>query len=172
MTEPTPDQAKLLDTFRDTMRHVAATVFAVTTTHEGERFGMLATAVSSLSFAPPSLLVCVNHGASMYQPVTQAGRFCVNVLATGNQPVAEHFATSEGPDRFKLGKWEDLHGMPVLADAQSSLICKIVDQHDFGTHSILIGELTHGWHRGGTSPLAYCDRRYVEIAQRQLDGSA
>ncbi len=171
MTEPAHDQAALLDTFRDTMRHVAATVFAITAGHEGKRYGMLATAVSSLSFEPPSLLVCVNQSASMHQPMIEAGRFCVNVLATANQPVADSFTANSGEERFSVGAWDNVDGIPVLADGQSSLICRIVDQHDFGTHSILIGELTHGWHRGISSPLAYCDRRYVEIAREQVDGN-
>lgn len=170
VTDPLPDQTALLDTFRETMRHVAATVFAVTTMHEGERYGILATSVSSLSFAPPSLLVCINQEASLHAPVKGAGRFCVNVLGSDNQPVAEHFSTAELPRRFDVGDWQEQHGLPVLADAQSSLICKIVDQHDFGTHSIFVGELVDGWYRGGTSPLTYCDRRYVEITERQVDG--
>ena len=65
------------------MRHVAATVYAVTTGHGGNRFGILATAVSSLSFDPPSVLVCVNRSASLHGPLASAETFCVNVLGLG-----------------------------------------------------------------------------------------
>src|SRR5690606_41386182 len=49
--------------------------------------------------------------------------FCVNVLGLGNRDVAEHFMNS-GADRFAVGEWEESHGVPVLASAQSSLICR------------------------------------------------
>src|SRR3990170_2817294 len=52
VSEPNQTREDLLDAFRTAMRHVAATVYAVTTGHGGGRYGILATAVSSLSFAP------------------------------------------------------------------------------------------------------------------------
>ena len=72
MTEPHQDREELLSSFRTAMRHVAATVYAVTTGHGGGRYGILATAVSSLSFEPPSLLVCVNRSASLHAPLAIA----------------------------------------------------------------------------------------------------
>src|SRR6187200_2725097 len=91
VTRPDQNREELLDAFRLAMRHVAATVYAVTTGHGGNRFGILATAVSSLSFDPPSLLVCVNRTASLHGPLASAETFCVNVLGLGNRDVAEHF---------------------------------------------------------------------------------
>ena len=36
-------QDEILEAFRNSLRHVAATVYAITTGHNGERFGILAT---------------------------------------------------------------------------------------------------------------------------------
>ena len=106
MAEIDQTREELLDAFRTAMRHVAATVYAVTTGHGGGRNGILATAVSSLSFEPPSLLVCVNRSASLHGPLASAETFCVNVLGLGNRDVAEHFMRS-GADRFLLGSVMD-----------------------------------------------------------------
>ncbi len=158
------DREELLTAFRDTMRQVAATVYAITTAGEGERHGILATAVSSLSFDPPSLLVCINQSASVHAPLGQADRFCVNVLGTGNRDVADCFARgASGEERFKVGNWTQFQGLPVLADAQSALLCRRVLRQDFGTHSIFIGELEAAWHHGGV-PLIYFDRQYIDLA--------
>src|SRR5690606_42016738 len=73
------DQPELLDSFRSAMRHIAATVYAATTGHEGGRCGILATEVSWLSLHPPSLLVCVNRRASLHEPMVSAEAFCVNM---------------------------------------------------------------------------------------------
>jgi len=165
MTEPHQSDDDLLDAFRSAMRHVAATVYAVTTGHGGGRYGILATAVSSLSFEPPSLLVCVNRAASLHAPLASAEVFCINVLGLGNRDVAEHFMNGRAADRFSVGEWEEAHGVPMLATAQSSLVCRRAHCHEFGTHSIFIGELIAAKHRADAAPLTYYDRHYIDISQ-------
>ena len=157
-------QDELRDAFRDAMRHVAATVHAITTGHGGERFGIIATSVSSLSFDPPSLLVCINRAASLHDPIATADRFCVNVLGVGHRAIADSFqrrGTSE--ERFSVGEWNEEEGVPVLADAQSSLICRVALRQEFGTHTIFVGEVIAVRHRTNAKPLTYYDRRYIDI---------
>ena len=163
MSDAGQSHEELVDAFRESMRHVASTVYAVTTLDEGKRYGILATAVSSLSFEPPSLLVCVNRTASLHDPLERAERFCVNVLGLGNRDVAEHFMLPHA-DRFAVGEWTESHGVPVLATAQSSLVCRMVHRHEFGTHTIFIGELLAAKHRQDATPLTYFDRRYIDIS--------
>ncbi len=159
-------QDEILGAFRSAMRHVAATVYAVTTGHDGERFGILATAVSSLSFDPPSLLVCINRASTLHEPLGFADRFCVNVLGVGNRDVADCFMrVGAGEERFSVGDWVEEQGMPVLASAQSSLLCKLAHRHTFGTHTIFIGELIAARHRENAKPLTYYDGRYIDITE-------
>ena len=165
VSELVQSQDDLLAAFREAMRHVASTVYAVTTGHSGDRFGILATAVSSLSFDPPSLLVCVNRTASLHAPLAEARVFCVNVLGLSNRDVAEHFMNDRGSDRFGVGRWKEMCGVPVLATAQSSLICRTAHRHDFGTHSIFIGQLIAAKHRSDATPLTYFDRHYIDISE-------
>lgn len=146
------------------MRHVAATVYAVTTGKIGERHGILATAVSSLSFEPPSLLVCVNRTASLHEPLACADTFCVNVLGLGNREIAEVFEQARGEDRFAVGEWAELHRVPVLINAQSYFVCRTAHRHEFGTHTIFIGELIDAHHRESATPLTYYDRHYIDIS--------
>ena len=165
MSALTQDRDQLLASFRDAMRHVAATVYAVTTNSGGARYGILATAVSSLSFDPPSLLVCVNRAASLHDPLIEAQTFGLNVLGMGNRDVAEHFMDGTAPDRFSVGDWQDVLNVPILATAQSSFICRTAHSHVFGTHSIFIGELIAAKHRQDATPLTYFDRHYIDISE-------
>lgn len=164
MTEFQHDDDKLISAFRNALRHVAATVYAVTTLDGGRRYGILATAVSSLSFDPPSLLVCVNRAASLHDPLARAERFCVNILGLGNRDVAEHFMQPVD-HRFAVGDWQEEDGVPVLASAQSSLICTTAHRHLFGTHTIFIGKLVAAKHRQDATPLTYYDRNYIDISR-------
>lgn len=162
--QPIQDQAELLDAFRMAMRHVAATVYAVTTSYQGQRFGILATAVNSLSFDPPSLLACINRTASVHAPVLASEVFAVNVLGQGNRDVATRF-TDPTLDRFEGADWQDIGGVPVLADAQSSFVCRLAHAHVFGTHSIFVGELLAAHHRQDAAPLTYFDRQFIDITR-------
>ena len=119
-----------------------------------------ATAVSSLSLDPPSLLVCINRSASLHGPLAEAEVFGVNVLGLANRGVADRFANGHGADRFAQGQWEQWHGVPVLANAQSSFVCRRADSHVFGTHSIFIGQVEDVVVREDVEPLVYLDGRY------------
>lgn len=165
MTDAPQDREQLLDSFRMAMRHVAATVYAVTTGHGGSRYGILATAVSSLSFDPPSLLVCINRSASLHGPLASAEIFGVNVLGLGNRDVAENFIHGGWQERFSVGNWAEAHGVPILETAQSTFVCRRRHCHEFGTHSIFIGELVAAHHRADAAPLVYYDRDYVDISE-------
>ena len=159
-----PAPSAVLEAFHAARRHVAATVYAVTTGRIGERHGILATAVSSLSFEPPSLLVCVNRTASLHEPLACAETFCVNVLGLGNREIAEVFEAARGEDRFSKGDWTEVLGVPVLRNAQSYFICRTAHRHEFGTHTIFIGELIDAKHRQDAAPLTYYDRHYIDIS--------
>ena len=65
---------------RQGLRGLAKTVVAITTRFSGQRYAMAATAVSELSINPPSLPACVNKGASIHSPISEATKFCNNIL--------------------------------------------------------------------------------------------
>lgn len=161
----------LLDAYRQALRHVAATVYAITTGVPGDRHGILATAVSSLSFDPPSLLVCINRSASLHEPLVEAPVFAVNVLGQGNRDIAARFTDARGEERFHGADWQQHCDVPVLSNAQSNFVCRKVDTHTFGTHTIFIGELIAASHRADAPPLTYFDRHYIDISEApELNG--
>jgi flavin reductase (DIM6/NTAB) family NADH-FMN oxidoreductase RutF len=61
-------------------QHVSS-VCVITTEHNGQRFGLTATAVSSVTADPPRLLVCVNKSGMTHERILASQVFCVNVLA-------------------------------------------------------------------------------------------
>ena len=147
----------LLDDFRNAMRGVASTIHIITLTVDGAPKGMTATAVSSLSMNPPSLLVCMNESVSMHEPMAGIDWFCVNVLTTRHIDVARAFSDSRLRDvRFETGRWsiDDEHA-PRLADAQAAMLCRRAGHHHFGTHSIFLGEVRRVWLGGAPDPLVY-----------------
>jgi flavin reductase (DIM6/NTAB) family NADH-FMN oxidoreductase RutF len=152
----------LKDGFRAAMRRVASTVNVITICVGSEAKGITATAMSSLALDPPSLLVCINRSASMHGSMEDVSHFCVNVLHRDQENIARMFADRrQHALRFASG-WEmDCDRPPRLLDAQASILCRRIDHHRFGTHSIFIGQIEEVKVREDVEPLVYLDGEYV-----------
>lgn len=152
----------LSDSFRQAMRRVASTVNVISLCVEGEAMGITATAVSPISMDPPSLLVCINQAASVHGSMGDVTHFCVNVLHRDQEGVARIFADRRfHAERFAAGWDNDCVRPPRLIDAQASILCRRIDHHQFGTHSIFIAVVEDVAVRESIDPLVYLDGRYV-----------
>lgn len=142
------------------MRRLAKTVCIVTTRHHGQRMAMAATAIDSLSFDPPSLLVCVNKTASIFPAFAARADFCVNILASAQQPLAQRCnGPTKGEARFGEGAWQD-DETPWLADAQAAVFCHQDGDFHYGTHGVFVGRVKAIRLHGAVDPLVYADGRY------------
>ena len=132
-----------VDTFRTGMRRLAGHVCIVTTSFQGQRAGLTATAVSSVAAEPPTLLICINRQNSSHSVIRQSGIFAVNVLALEDQGLANRFASRIlGEERFAEGVWRTLDtGAPLLESALVSFDCRIAQAVEVGTHGVLFGAI-------------------------------
>ena len=156
----------LEDGFKDAMRRLAGTVTIVTVTNGGEQHGTTATAVTSLSMNPPSLLVCFNKDSRLHGFLCKSDQFCVNLLHADNIGISQLFASPvSSAERFATGNWQLGDGeAPYLADAQSSILCAKDREIEYGTHTIFIGRVLAVRNRGDIAPLIYCNGRYAVSA--------
>jgi flavin reductase (DIM6/NTAB) family NADH-FMN oxidoreductase RutF len=145
------------------MRRLAATVTVITTGDGTARHGMTATAVTSVSSDPATLLVCVNQSAAMHAHLGLGGRFCVNLLRSVHADVSRAFSGRlVGDERFTVGEWAvDALGVPYLVDAQANLFCDVKLAVPYATHTIFIGEVYGVLLHDQIAPLIYQDGDYV-----------
>jgi flavin reductase (DIM6/NTAB) family NADH-FMN oxidoreductase RutF len=87
ITEPTHPLVPTAE-YLSAIAHHVSSVCVITTEVGGQRFGLTATAVSSVCAEPPRLLVCVNKSGLTYEKILAIGHFGVNVLAEGQDKVA------------------------------------------------------------------------------------
>ena len=153
--------ATLTQNFRRAMRRVASTVNVISIRVGGQPMGITATAVSPISMDPPSLLVCINRAASVHGSMEDVSHFRVNVLHREQETVAQMFADrTQHPLRFQSGWDLSCAAAPRLVDAQATILCRRIDSHSFGTHSIFIGIVEEASARDDVDPLVYLDGRY------------
>jgi len=150
--------------FKSAMRRLAATVSIISTGGpQGARYGMTATAVTSVSAEPPSLLVCINRNASIHDPLHEVGRFCINVLGTGHEDHCFDFSgRTMGESRFERGSWQSRFGIPYLADAQATVFCDVDQKISYGSHTIFIGRVTDCVVSGEPKPLIYVNGTFAQ----------
>ncbi len=149
--------------FKAAMRGLAASV-TVITSRCGDQFnGMTATAVCSVSTAPPQILVVVNREATSHGLIADSGAFAVNILAAHQQDLAGRFARRlDQPFEGVAHRWGET-GCPFLEDALAVLDCRLRERHHAGTHTIFVGEVIGVSHRGA-EPLLYFDGAFRRLA--------
>lgn len=145
------------------MRGVPGAVAVIATGEGAARRGLAATAWSSLTADPPMMMVCVNRSASAHPFILDGGAFSINLLSANHAEVAAIFSAQRGltgEARFVAEDWSaGASGLPVLSDAVAVFECRLIEHHEYGTHSIFVGEVTHASSAEGPA-LLYLGGRY------------
>ncbi len=153
-------------TFRAAMARFPGAVTIVTSAGGGERRGITATAVCSVTADPPSLLVCLNRATGTCAMVTETGMFNVCLLAGDGGSVAMRFAGAggvTGEEKFAEGDWQtDERGLPMLADAVATFCCEVAEQVQAGSHTVVIGQIV-GIRLTEGAPLVYERSRFHRL---------
>jgi flavin reductase (DIM6/NTAB) family NADH-FMN oxidoreductase RutF len=132
--------------FKQAMRTLVGGVTIIAArTPGGEYAGLTATAVTSLSAEPPSLIVCLNRSASLAPVITEGTLFSVNILTAEQEEAARTFGGmtgARGAARFVAGNWHRGDAeVPFLVDARASLECRAVEVLARYTHNIVIANV-------------------------------
>jgi flavin reductase (DIM6/NTAB) family NADH-FMN oxidoreductase RutF len=164
-----PDPVRTIEpaAFREAMSRLGAAVHLVTTAGPGGKTGATATAVCSVSDAPPTLLMCLNRRSQTNPVVLENGVFCVNTLAHGGAELADVFAGRtgvQGSDRFAMGDWTVLAtGSPVLTSAVVAFDCRVIEVRSVASHNVFFGAV-EALRLGPNGPaLVYHERAYKRI---------
>lgn len=143
------------DAFRSAQRRLAASVAVITAGEGAGAVGMTATAVTSVSMDPPTLLVCVNRSATLNAVLACQGRFRVSWLADHQAHVARAF----GGGRPQGERFAAAGDFQALADCR----CRLVQAVEAASHSIFVGEV-EAVTVGEGAPLLYWDGGYRRVA--------
>lgn len=89
------------------------------------------------------MLVAVNRSASVHPIIEASGWFSLNLMGDRHADLLEAFSRSDMRDRrFLPDLWsEGLKGLPVLNGALATHLCRVVEAHDFGTHTVFFGQV-------------------------------
>jgi flavin reductase (DIM6/NTAB) family NADH-FMN oxidoreductase RutF len=146
--------------FRETLAHFASGVTIVTVHTADGPVGFTATGFTSVSLAPPLVLVCIDEGASAHDAVVAGDHFGVSILSVEQSGIAMQFARSN-IDRFHGVPLREVGGgrAPFIEGALAHLECRKHARYVEGDHTILIGRvLAADVHAG--APLLHYARHF------------
>src|ERR1700752_1674154 len=96
------------DDFRLAMRRLAGGVSIISGAGPDGPLGVTATAVTSLTADPPSILCCLNRSLELETAVKDTGKFGVNMLRADHHDLAKRgagMAGGRGSAKFEQGNW-------------------------------------------------------------------
>ncbi len=128
--------------FKDVMRRFPTGVTVVTSLRAGEPRGVTVSAFASVSVDPPMVLICINREARSYLFISSSKIFCVNILSSRQQQLAERFSGKLRERQFEdIAYHIDTTGAAVLDDTLAHLDCEVIEEHQAGSHSVFIGRV-------------------------------
>ena len=163
-----PEPLKSIDpaAFRDAMSRLGAAVHVVTSAGPAGTTGFTATAVSSVSDQPATLLVCLNRRSNSAPLLSANGVFCVNTLRADEEAIADLFAgrTGNRAERFATGEWITLAtGAPVLVTAVVAFDCRVIEIKAVASHNVIFGAVEAVRLGLPGAALVYHERAYKRV---------
>ena len=128
--------------FRQVMGRLPTGVVIVTGGNPQQPSGLVCGSFMSVSLEPPLVAVSPAKTSSSWPAIEAGGTFCANVLAEGQQDLAQKFAMSGG-DKFAGVSWEPAPGTgaPILDGVAAWIDCRIYKQTEAGDHWLVLGEV-------------------------------
>ena len=157
---------------REALRRVASTVHVVAIKRDdGCFFATTATAVASVSFDPPTMLVCLNRSNAITGAILQEDVFTISTMSARQQHVAKACAGQVGHEEREayFGLSTKVRNAPLLIDAQAHFVCRRAHAAIHGTHAIVWGETIEVSSKPAIEPLLYLNGGYGGFCSPEED---
>ena len=118
-------------------------LYAVTVNEGDAVNGFTANWLTQVSFEPPMVAVAVERDARSLGMIQRAGRFGVNVLASGQRELAGHLGRSSARNPAKLDTiaYRLIDNVPVLNEELGYVVCDVRSSQSAGDHVLIVGQV-------------------------------
>jgi len=156
------------------MRQWASGIGIAATDHRGVKYGLTVSSFTSVSVAPPIILISVHQDSQAHDPILASGRFAVTLLAADQQELSDRFAgrTEHGEDRFEGVEALTLKtGSPVLPGGLAVFDCELAGSYATETTTVMFGRVVAAQIREGPyeelEPLLYYHQGYRWLSNQE-----
>ncbi len=153
--------------FRIAMRQWTSGVAIVTSTHQGVWHGMTVSSFTSISVAPPLVLISLASDTRTFGLVRQSGIFGVTLLERRQKMISERFAGRLPDSQERFAGIETFHlvtGAPLIRGGLAFFDCAVIKTVEMGLSTLFIAEVQAAQSVDtGSRPLTYFNRAYHEL---------
>ena len=137
-------------------------VFLLTTKSDSKVNGCITNTCIQVANSPTRVAIAVLNTNYTCDLIKESGIFTVSLLDdTCKFETIKHFGMQSGRDVDKfeyLDLPKDLNGIPYLGWQTCAVIsCKVVEQHELGSHTLFIGEIEDAQQLSDNAPMTYAD---------------
>ncbi|TXH38970.1 MAG: flavin reductase [Rhodospirillaceae bacterium] len=129
----------------------------------GRPRGLTVNSFTSVSLAPPMILVCIANSSACYEVFHHTNNFAVNILSEDQRTISDLFA-SKATDKFDHVSWSvDPGDAPQIHGSLAVFQCHIENRVQAGDHVILLGRVRH-FDVNARRPLVYAQGGYMSVS--------
>jgi flavin reductase (DIM6/NTAB) family NADH-FMN oxidoreductase RutF/DNA-binding IclR family transcriptional regulator len=155
--------------FRQVLGQYPTGVCIVTAiTAAGERVGLVVGSFTSASLEPPLIAFFPARTSTTWPKIEAAGRFCVNILAAGQEPVCRSFASKERERFERVGYRESPSGGLILNGVVAWIDCALEAVLDAGDHFVVVARVLAMDVETSSLPLLFFQGGYGRFASPSL----
>jgi flavin reductase (DIM6/NTAB) family NADH-FMN oxidoreductase RutF len=131
-------------------------------------YAITVSSLTSVSFEPPSILVCINKESSFSSAVKINNFININLLNNSQKEISTICSNpAKKVERFDNQFWSyDENNVPYLKSSQSVLFSNIESYILFGTHYIVVMKIFKTLNFSNSfKPLLYGNQKYIDISK-------
>lgn len=129
---------------RKVLRWFTYGLYAVTVAHDGDVGAFTANWLSQASFDPPMVMVSVERDSHSLPLIRAAGRFAINVFASGQRELAGHFGRKTRNVGNKLASIPhhfSASGLPIVDAALGYVVCESTGELEAGDSIVVVARV-------------------------------
>jgi flavin reductase (DIM6/NTAB) family NADH-FMN oxidoreductase RutF len=129
---------------------------------------MTVSSFTSVSLDPPIVTISLENNSRTNNLISEARSFGITFLSSAQQLISERFAGifSDEMDRLAdLHTWSIVSGAPFLDGGLAYLDCHVHSIHQFGSNSLIIGDVLAAKIGEDKDPLLYFNRQYRRLQE-------
>eukprot|EP00764_Aduncisulcus_paluster_P001960 gnl/Carplike_NY0171/1284_a1742_1285.p1 GENE.gnl/Carplike_NY0171/1284_a1742_1285~~gnl/Carplike_NY0171/1284_a1742_1285.p1 ORF type:complete len:175 (-),score=45.82 gnl/Carplike_NY0171/1284_a1742_1285:179-703(-) len=130
--------------------NVGLSVAVVTWEHGEVQGGLTAGWYSFVSARPPIIQVAISPKRESFKAIQESKKFSICTLSSDQKEIGQAFACGHSSKTNKFEKagvtpFIGKYGLPLVPECTSAMECKLIGVHEYGDHSIFVGEVIHAY---------------------------
>ena len=156
----------MIEDFREALKKLVYPVAIVSALDSlNKKAAITVSSLTSVSFDPPSVLVCINKDSSFVGAIKENANVNINLLHVSQKDISIKCSLPDfKEERFNNTLWSyDKNNIPFLKSSQSVLFANIQNYSSLGTHYIVIMRIFKVLNFiKNSEPLLYGNQNYID----------